>query len=254
MLLGLAEPDSGTVSVFGMSPRDAVAAGSIGGMLQVGSLIRELRVRELVAMVASLYPRSLPVDHALELAGVADLADRRTIGLSGGETQKVRFAVAMVANPDLLVLDEPTAAMDVAARRWFWDAMRAFASGGRTVLFATHYLEEADANADRIMLMSGGRIVADGSPSEIKARVGVRVISATLPGVPESELASMPGVATATRQGTTVVLSSVDADSVLRRFLVAYPAACDIEVRSGGLEAAFLELTASDGPTIGQSR
>ena len=131
-------------------------------MLQTGSLIEYLSVRELLTMVASLYPRPLEVDQVLRLTGAAEFADRRTNKLSGGQTQRVRFAVALVANPDLLVLDEPTAAIDVEGRRAFWAAMREVAAEGKTVIFATHYLEEADAYADRIVLLARGRIVADG--------------------------------------------------------------------------------------------
>ncbi len=154
MLLGLLDPDGGTVSVFGAQPRAAVDAGSVGGMLQTGALIRDLSVRELIGMMAALYPAPLAVDEVLELTGIADLAGRRTQKLSGGQTQRVRFAVALVCNPDLLVLDEPTVAMDVESRHAFWTAMREFAGRGKTVLFATHYLEEADAYADRVVLMA----------------------------------------------------------------------------------------------------
>ena len=132
-------------------------------------------------MMASLYPTPLGVDETLELAGITDLADRKTNRLSGGQTQRVRFAVAMVSNPDLLVLDEPTVAMDVEGRVQFWQTMRSFTARGKTVLFATHYLEEADANADRIILMARGEVVADGPATEIKATAGGRTIRATLP-------------------------------------------------------------------------
>jgi ABC-2 type transport system ATP-binding protein len=132
MLLGLAKPDRGMVSVFGRTPRDAVDAGLVGAMLQTGELIRDLTVREIIAMMASLYPDPMDVDEALELTGLKDTADRRTQRLSGGQTQRVRFAVALVSNPDLLVLDEPTVAMDVEGRREFWAIMREFAARGKT--------------------------------------------------------------------------------------------------------------------------
>src|SRR5215831_4563703 len=183
MLLGLAEPDAGEVSVLGGTPTAAVDSGFVGAMLQTGALIRDLSVRELVQMVASLYPDPLPVGDALELTGMTALADQRTQKLSGGETQRVRFAVAIVANPKLLVLDEPTVAMDVEGRRSFWATMRELAAQGRTILFATHYLEEADAYADRAVLMAHGRVVADGPTTEIKAMVGRRTVRATLPNV-----------------------------------------------------------------------
>ena len=246
MMLGLARPDSGSVSLFGMPPARAVAAGVVGGMLQTGSLIEYLSVRELVTMVASVYPRPLAVDEALRLAGAAEFADRRTTKLSGGQVQRVRFAAALVANPDLLVLDEPTAALDVEGRREFWASMRAVAAQGKTVIFATHYLEEADAYADRIVLLARGRIVADGPATEIKAMAGGKTIRATLPGAEVARLAALPGVRGADRHGDAVVLSANDSDTALRAMLGQFPAARDIEVYGAGLEEAFLELTGDE--------
>ena len=243
MMLGLAKPDSGTVSVFGRSPRDAVNAGLVGAMLQTGQLIRDLSVRELVAMMAALYPTPLAVDETLEIAQVADLADRRTDKLSGGQTQRVRFAVALVSNPQLLVLDEPTVAMDVEGRHSFWSTMREQAAGGKTVLFATHYLEEADAYADRAILMAHGRIVADGPPTEIRAMVGSRTIRATLPGVELDALGQLAGVSAAERRGEAVVLACSDSDAAIRALLAQHPEARDIEIAAAGLEEAFLQLT-----------
>jgi len=250
MILGLADPDAGEVSVLGGAPSAAVDAGSVGAMLQTGALIRDLSVRELVDMVASLYPSPLPVAEALDLTGLGELSDQRTQKLSGGETQRVRFAVALVANPKLLVLDEPTVAMDVESRRAFWATMRELASQGRTVLFATHYLEEADAYADRAVLMAHGRVVADGPTNEIKARVGTRTIRATLPGADLDALATLPGVNGAERRGETVVLSCTDSDAAIRGLLRTQPEARDIEIAAAGLEEAFVELTSdavSDG-------
>ena len=243
MLLGLSRPDNGTVRVFGRSPREAVDGGLVGAMLQRGELIRDLSVRELVAMMASLYPDPLDVDEALELTGLTTAARQRTQKLSGGQTQRVRFAVAIVSNPELLVLDEPTVAMDVEGRREFWAIMRAFAARGKTVLFATHYLEEADANADRAILMAHGAIVADGPTTEIKARVGRRTIRATLPAVDPDELARLPGVGSAQRHGDAVTLSCTDSDAAIRALLPRYAAARDVEITGGSLEEAFLELT-----------
>ncbi len=246
MLLGLARPDAGTVSVFGLSPEKVVDAGGVGAMLQTGSLIRDLTVRELVTMMASLYREPLRVDEALELAGIGGLADRRTQKLSGGETQRVRFAVAIVADPDLLVLDEPTVAMDVESRRAFWAAMRAFVAREKTVVFATHYLEEADAYADRVVLMATGAIVADGPPTEIKAMVGSRRIRATLPGADRALLAALPGVTEVELRGEAIVLICTDSDAALRALLGASPDVRDIEVTGAGLEDAFVQLTADD--------
>jgi ABC-2 type transport system ATP-binding protein len=248
MLLGLLPPDKGTVTLFGRPPVEAIASGAIGAMLQTGALIRDLSVRELVTMMASLYPAPLAVDDVLDLTGIADIAERRTQKLSGGQTQRVRFAVALVSNPDLLVLDEPTVAMDVEGRHGFWTAMRAFAEGGKTVLFATHYLEEADLYADRVVLMANGVVVADGPPNEIKAMVGTRTIRATLPEAPLEELERLPGVTRAERRGEAVVLVCTDSDAAIRAFVSTQPYAKDIEIAGAGLEQAFLELTGGDGP------
>src|SRR3954470_6867155 len=243
MLLGLTAPDAGTVSLFGGTPEDAIASGRVGAMLQTGSLLRNLSVRELIAMMASLYPRPLAVEEVIELCGLQSAAGPRTERLSGGQAQRARFACALVSNPELLVLDEPTVAMDVEGRHAFWATMRAFASRGTTIVFATHYLEEADAFADRAVLMARGRVVADGPTTEIKARVGARTIRATLPGVGLDALGALPGVAAAERRGAAVSLRCTDSDAAIRGLLTAFPAASDIEISGAGLEEAFLELT-----------
>jgi ABC-2 type transport system ATP-binding protein len=249
MLLGLTRPDHGTVSIFGKTPAAAVRAGWIGAMLQTGSPLDHLRVRELVALTASYYPHPLEVDDVLRITGAADFARQWTTKLSGGQAQRVRFAAALVGDPDLLLLDEPTASIDVEGRRAFWQAMRAVTNQGKTVLFATHYLEEADAYADRIVLLARGQIVADGPATEIKAQAISRTIRATLPGVDVTALGSLPGVRSAERHGGAVVLSCSDADAALVALLRAFPGARDIEVGGGSLEEAFLELTAADGGT-----
>jgi ABC-2 type transport system ATP-binding protein len=249
MMLGLIRPDAGSVSLFGASPTEAVDAGVVSGMLQTGSLPQYLSVRELVTMMASLYPHPLKVEDALRHAGILEIADRATSKLSGGQTQRVRMAIALVADPEMLVLDEPTAALDVEGRRDFWESIRGVAARGKTIIFATHYLEEADAYADRIVLMARGRIVADGPPTEIKARVGGRTIRATLPGVEASSLRAIAGVASAEQRGEGFVLKCTDAtssDAALRALLTQYPQARDIEVRGAGLEEAFLDLTGDE--------
>ena len=244
MMLGLSTPDAGQVSLFGSSPREAVDAGAVGAMLQTGDLIRDLSVRELIRLAASLYPRAMTVDDVLALAGLSEVADQRTQKLSGGQTQRTRFAIALVSDPELLVLDEPTVAMDAQGRRDFWTAMREYAARGRTVLFATHYLEEADANADRAVLMASGTIVADGPTTEIKARVGTRTIRATLPAADLEGLQGLSGVSSVERRGEAVILRCADSDAAIRALLEGYPAARDIEITGAGLEEAFLELTA----------
>ncbi len=246
MILGLSDPDQGEVRVFGRTPQQAIAQGAIGAMLQTGGLLPDLTVREMIEMLAAIFPNPTPVDEVLERTGLTDIGGRRTDKLSGGQTQRVRFALALVSNPDLLILDEPTVAMDVRIRHEFWTTMRRFASDGRTVVFATHYLEEADLYADRIVLMAHGRIVADGASSEIKARVGQRTLTATLPDVELSALGALAGVDSSDRRGDQIVLRCTDSDATVRDLLARYPGVHDLEIQGAGLEDAFLALTSDD--------
>jgi ABC-2 type transport system ATP-binding protein len=246
LLLGLQRPDSGTVSVFGSPPSNAIADGRIGAMLQIGAMLRELTVRELVTMMSALHPRPLPVDETLELAQLREIEHRRTEKLSGGQTQRVRFAIALAGDPDLLVLDEPTVGLDVETRQAFWTTVRNTAAQGKTILFATHYLDEADRYADRAVLMAQGRVVADGPTTEIKARVGTRTIQATLPDVPAERLETLAGVTAAERHGEAIAITSADSDATIRVLLDRYPQIRDIEIRSAGLEQAFLQLTGEE--------
>ncbi|WP_214408827.1 ABC transporter ATP-binding protein [Sphaerisporangium fuscum] len=244
MLLGLTRPGAGEITLFGLPPGQAVREGLVGVMLQEAALLDDVTVRETVALIASLHRTSLPVEEALRRAGVEGLASRRSARLSGGEKQRVRFALALASDPDLLVLDEPTSAMDVGSRRDFWRSMHAFTTTGRTVLFATHYLEEAEAYADRVVLMSGGRIVADGPVAEVMAQATGRTVRARVPGAGLEELRRLPGVAEARLRGDRAELQCSDADAVVRELLTVFPAARDIEVVAPGLEEAFLRLTA----------
>ena len=247
LMLGLQRPDAGTAALFGGPPGDAVGKGRIGVMLQSGGLLRELTVRELVTMMAALYPDPLDIDEALAVAGATGIADRRTEKLSGGERQRVRFAIGLVSDPELLVLDEPTAGMDVESRRRFWSAARELAARGRTILFATHYLEEADDYADRVVLISRGQVVADGPPTEIKSMVGTRTIRATLPGAPLEALERLAGVVKAERRGESIALVCADSDTAVRGLLAEFPATRDLEIEGAGLEDAFLQLTGDNG-------
>jgi ABC-2 type transport system ATP-binding protein len=249
MILGLTRPDHGTVSVFGLAPTAAVHAGKVGGMLQSGSPLDHLRVRELVALMASYYKHPLDVDDVLRLTGTDSFAKQWTTKLSGGQAQRVRFAAGIVGDPDFLVLDEPTEAIDVAGRHEFWQAMRAIAERGKTILFATHYLEEADAFADRVVIMARGGIVADGPATEVKALAGLRTIRATLPDADLATLATLPGVQSVDRHGDTVILSCSDSDAALYALYRSFRVIRDVEVRGGNLEEAFMELTADDRPT-----
>jgi ABC-2 type transport system ATP-binding protein len=220
-----------------------VADGRIGAMLQGGALLEDATVGEIVGMIASLHREPLTVAEALRAAGIEELANRRCSKLSGGQKQRVRFAVALVSDPDLLVLDEPTAAMDVQTRREFWMAMREFTATGRTVLFATHYLEEAESYADRVVFLRQGRIVADGSVAEVTALAAGRTIKAVIPDALVELLRALPGVSEVELRGDRVSISSKESDQTLRALLASFPDARDIEVTAFGLEDAFLTLT-----------
>ncbi|MCJ8503907.1 ABC transporter ATP-binding protein [Kocuria flava] len=240
MVLGFTDPDEGTVRTLGAAPRRSVRAGRIGAVLQTGGLLDDLSVRETVAMVATLHRDPLPVDEALERAGAAGFARRKVSQCSGGQQQRLRFALALLPEPDLLVLDEPTAGMDVRARREFWAAMHAEAERGRTVVFATHYLDEAEEFAVRTVVLKDGRVVADAATAEVRALAGTRVVSFrwTGPGP-----VVVPGASPLDPAGGRVRLTGPDTDAIARH-LLATPHARELEIAHAGLEEAFLGLTA----------
>ncbi|MGC3861164.1 ABC transporter ATP-binding protein [Micromonospora chersina] len=242
MLLGLARPDAGTVRLFGGTPADAVRLGRVAAVMQTGGLLKDLTVAETVRMTAHFYGHTRPAAEVLERAGIADIADRPVGKCSGGQQQRLRFALALLPDPDLMVLDEPTTGMDVEGRRDFWQAIRADARDGRTVLFATHYLDEADAYADRIVLVRQGRVVADGTTAEIKNLAAGRVVRATLPGADQAALAALPGVQSVEVRGDAVLVHTEDSDAVARHLLTRTDAR-DLEITSRNLEEAFLALT-----------
>jgi len=248
MVLGLTTPTAGTVAVLGAEPRRAVMAGRVSAVLQTGGLLRDITVRETVRMIASTFPEHAGVEEVISRAGLTALAGRKVSKCSGGEQQRLRFALALLPDPDLLVLDEPTAGMDVSARREFWDTMHADADAGRTVVFATHYLEEADAFAGRIVMIAGGRVVADGTTEEIRSRASGRTVSADLPHTGGAQilarLRSMPQVMEATTQGHRVTVTSGDSDAVARA-LLGELGATNLEIASGSLETAFMAITAA---------
>jgi ABC-2 type transport system ATP-binding protein len=247
IILGLSRPDAGRVSVFGLEPRQAISRGLVSAVMQTGGLLRDLTVAETVAYTASLFAHSQAPRDVLRQAGIAEIADRRVGKCSGGEQQRLRFALALLSDPELLVLDEPTTGMDVEGRRGFWSAIRKDAELGRTILFATHYLEEADAYADRIVLLRRGRIVADGTASEIKAMAAGRTVRATLPGANEAKLRAALGADTVELRGDTVLIHSTDSDATAR-YLLTQTAARDLEITAQGIEDAFIALTGDDAP------
>ncbi|MEU9008527.1 ABC transporter ATP-binding protein [Streptomyces sp. NPDC048479] len=244
LMLGLNDPDAGRVRLFGRAPEHAVTAGRVGAMLQDGRPIPRVTVREVVTFVAATYPRPLPVAEALELAGLTGLADRRADRLSGGQVQRVRFAVALAGNPELIILDEPTAALDVEARHAFWKSMRGYAERGNTVLFSTHYLEEADDNADRIVVVDHGRIVADGTSEQLKRSAGGNLVSFDLAGRSTEGLTLLPGVVSVEVRGDRARLRTDDSDATVVA-LAELGAIRGLEVAPVSLEDAFLALTSA---------
>jgi ABC-2 type transport system ATP-binding protein len=246
ILLGLQRPHQGEARVLGLDPRSAMALGKVGAMLQVGGgsgLPHGVKVRDLVAMTSRLYVHPAPVERTLAWAGLTGLADRQTQRLSGGQAQRVRFALAIAGNPEIVFLDEPTIAMDVEGRRGFWSMMRGFAGEGRTVVFATHHLDEADAVADRIVVMRRGRVVANGPASAIKAAVPTRRVRFVGKRADPARLRELYGVVAACVRGTEVVLDSLDADATVRALVAAGVAFSDLEVTGADLEQAFVSLT-----------
>ena len=249
MLLGLSEPSEGTVRVFGQRPDQATARGAIAAVLQTGGLLSDLTVRETVSLVASLHGRAAlaRVPEVLDRADLTGLARRRVAKCSGGEQQRIKFALALVADPDILILDEPTAGMDVTARRHFWDVMRADAAAGRTIVFATHYLEEAEQFAHRTVVMHRGTVVADAPTAQLRAGLGARLVSATLPTEADAvdtvltTLREQDGVSDVRRDADRISLHAVDSDAAALTLLTA--GAHDLEVAAPTLETAFTALT-----------
>jgi ABC-2 type transport system ATP-binding protein len=246
MLLGLSQPTEGTVQVYGRAPREAVALGLVSAVMQTGGLLKDYTVEETVKLTAVLFGRPpRTVAEALQRAGIADIRKRLVGKCSGGQQQRLRFAMALLPDPELLILDEPTTGMDVGGRHDFWTAIREDARGGRTVIFATHYLEEADAYADRVVFVRRGRVVADGTAAEVKAMASGRTIRATMSDPSEAALLAIAGVETVEVRGDTVLLHGRDTDAIARHLLTSTDAH-DLEITSRNLEQAFLTLTADD--------
>lgn len=238
MVLGLTRPDAGSVEVFGADPVTAMRGGDVGAMLQNGTLLADTNVRSLIRLMHGLHTHPLPLDEVIERADLSPILKTSTNKLSGGQAQRVRFALAIMPDPRLLILDEPTVGMDVDARRRFWSTMDDLTLDDRTVVFATHYLGEADEFADRIVVINDGRIVADGTGAAIKAVVGGRRVSFTGPA---RDYAALPGVVSVDRQGDRVLLVCSESDATLRALLTD-DGVRDVEVTAPSLEDAFLEL------------
>jgi ABC-2 type transport system ATP-binding protein len=245
LLAGLTRPTKGRALLFGGDPQSVEARRRLGVMLQVSRVPETLTVREHITLFSSYYPAPLPLDVVLGLSGLESVADRRYGRLSGGQQQRTLFALAVCGNPGLLFLDEPTVGMDVESRRQFWATVRALADGGRSILLTTHYLEEADALATRIVVLNRGRVIANGTPATIKQQAAGRQIRCRT-RLPEAVLALLPGVQRVSRDGEQMLLLAGDSDRAVRALLAADETASDLEIRSAGLEEAFLALTAAD--------
>jgi ABC-2 type transport system ATP-binding protein len=248
ILLGLQKPDRGEVRVYGGTPADAIAGGRVGAMLQDADLPQGVTTAELIELIRGLYSSPLSLKDALRLADLEKVARRKVERLSGGQKQRVRLALALAGNPELLVLDEPTAALDVAARRAFWDRVRASVAEGRSVLFATHRLEEADAIASLILVIAGGRLVASGTPDQIRAAaVGRTTVSFVAADVPLEILERLPGVEATEADRGRVTVYTTDPDATVRAVLERVPEVEGLQITRAGMEEAFLALTTTEG-------
>ncbi len=245
MVLGLSEPTEGEVEVYGMTPRRAIHHGLVSAVMQTGGLLKDFTVAETLRYAASVFAASEPVEDALQRAGIAGIAQQMVGKCSGGEQQRLRFAMALLSDPELLILDEPTTGMDVEGRRDFWNAIREDAAKGRTVIFATHYLEEADLYADRVVLVRHGQVVADGTSAQIKSMATGRTVTATVPGLTDEMVRSIPAVEGIDIRGERVIITSKDTDAVARHLLTA-TGARDLEIAAQGLEDAFIALTSDE--------
>jgi ABC-2 type transport system ATP-binding protein len=242
LLLGLTRPDQGTVRLFGRDSDDPIARVRTGAMLQIARVPESLRVREHIQLFRSYYPSPLPLDKVMAIAGVTDIATRLFGTLSGGQKQRVLFAMAICGNPDLIFLDEPSVGMDIESRRALWGRVRELSALGKTVLLTTHYLEEADALASRVVVLNRGTIVAQGTSQEIKGLVSGRKVRC-ISRLSVETLAALPTVTSVTPDRDGVILTAVDSDAAVRALLIADSSAHGLEVSGAALEDAFLELT-----------
>lgn len=248
MVLGLTIPSAGVVELFGTTPRTAIQNSQVAAVLQTGGLLKELTVKDQVAMVAATYPERPHVQAALEAAGIAEIAQRKIGKCSGGQQQKIRFAIALLGNPNVLILDEPTTGMDVNARATFWQSMRAQAAAGKTIIFATHYLEEAEDFADRTIVLSRGRVVADGATMALRQRAGFRKVSftvdAAIPLNLSPENCKRWDITHIEIQGGRYSMRCTHAEEFLKH-LLAHHSIRNLEVVQPSLAEVFTELTSA---------
>lgn len=241
LVLGLTTPTAGTVKVMGQTPKQAVYSQKISALMQTGGLLNEMTVKDTVEMIAAAFPTHLPLDDVIAQANLEPIYKRRVGKCSGGEQQRIRFALAILGNPDVLILDEPTAGMDAGARHRFWESMHHQAEQGRTIIFATHYLEEADNFAQRIVLIDKGEIIADGTTEELRNFSSHRVVSADFPGE-FPQLTDLPAVTSTETSGSRLHITTDDSDAVARH-LLSNTDAFNLTITGDSLEDTFLALT-----------
>jgi ABC-2 type transport system ATP-binding protein len=242
LLLGLIAPTSGITQVFGSDPRNATTRTRVGAMLQVARVTETLRVREHLDLFRNYYPDPLPMRDVLRIAQLQGIEDRLFSQLSGGQKQRLLFALAICGNPDLIFLDEPTVGMDIGARHAIWQQICSFSAQGKTVLLTTHYLEEADALAHRIIVINKGRIIAEGTPTEIKRATGGRTIRCQT-RLSEDFLLTLPTVTNVTLNQGSVTMTASDAETVVREMLLRDKTLSSLEIAGPALEDALLALT-----------
>jgi ABC-2 type transport system ATP-binding protein len=242
LLLGLSTPTSGTARIFNGDPRAAATRTRIGAMLQVASVPKTLKVKEHIDLFRSYYPKPLSVAEIVRIAQLEGLEERLFQALSGGQKQRLLFGLAICGDPEIVFLDEPTVGLDIEARRGLWEQIRSLAARGKTVLLTTHYLEEADSLAHRIIVINKGKVVSEGTPKEIKSRSASRKIRCTT-SLSSAQIWAMPSVIDVEQSGSTMCVTAGNAESVLREMLAYDAELADLEVVSPGLEEAFIELT-----------
>jgi len=246
LLLGLQRPDAGQVELFGRSPHDLAARRGVGVMMQEVMLPDALTVRDLIDQTRAYYPDPLTIAETIELAGVGKIAGRPYVKLSGGQKRQAQFALSVCGRPQLLFLDEPTTGLDLTARETMWATLRALVAGGTSIVLTTHYIEEAEALADRVFVMAKGKRVADGTVAEMRAIVARKKVACATT-LKLAVIEAWPGVTAATREGDHVAITTNDAEGLVRRLLAADPKLSDLEVRRAGLSEAFAELTQEGG-------
>ncbi|EJP86523.1 ABC transporter ATP-binding protein [Bacillus cereus] len=246
MMLGLKDPTEGNISIFGKSPKHREVRNSLGAMLQEVSVIDSITVEEAIELFRSYYTNPVEKEILLQLSNLEPERKQRCEKLSGGQKRRLNFALALAGNPELLFLDEPTVGMDITSRKTFWETIRKLASEGKTIILTTHYLEEADVLADRILLFANGKIIADGTPDEMKATISRKTISFySKEKIPKSLLKELPHVTEVQSNEGRFTLTTEDTDATLQAIYQRNLPVTDVSVERGSLDEAFEQFVAN---------